>query len=200
MSLNPRALALQGIGFGVMVVALQGIAPVQENAWDTSQGAARNLARNLSQARSVSAEAKPHVLHTTHSGANCPPLFGNAYAAPMRARSYAGVRTPFTTSEIHANAFAEPISSPISSSGFVPVCASANSYVRVLGVHHTVGGGVAPATGHSVAAVARQVSSTPQRVFARAAGVRNPSDEEITLLATMLTRRKYSGTNAALYK
>lgn len=38
--LNPRAVALQGIGFAAAVVAVQGFAPVADYVWDTSQGKA----------------------------------------------------------------------------------------------------------------------------------------------------------------
>lgn len=38
--LNPRAVALQGIGFAAAVVAVQGFTPVQDYVWDTTQGKA----------------------------------------------------------------------------------------------------------------------------------------------------------------
>jgi hypothetical protein len=38
--LNPRAVALQGIGFAATLVAVQGFSPVQDFVWDTTQGKA----------------------------------------------------------------------------------------------------------------------------------------------------------------
>ncbi len=40
MNLNPRAVALQGIGFAAVVVAVQGFSPIQDYVWDTTQGVA----------------------------------------------------------------------------------------------------------------------------------------------------------------
>lgn len=40
MTLNPRAIALQGIGFAAALAAVQGFAPVQDYVWDTTQGMA----------------------------------------------------------------------------------------------------------------------------------------------------------------
>jgi hypothetical protein len=199
MTLDLRSIARQGVGFGYRAVAHIGFIPLQVNTWDTEQGVARNLARNLSTARSVDAVAKP-LSHSARAGGGLCDTVGNAYAAPARVRSYSGSRTPFTTSEIHANAFATPIRSSPSRAGFSSIAASANSFVRVLPAGYSAGGG---RTGTSAGATvvvspSRSTASTAARVMAR--GVHNPSDEEISLLVTMLTRSKSRGTNAALYE
>lgn len=199
MSLSARAIALQGIGFGVALIALQGLAPVQDTAWDTSQGVAANLARNLSQQRSESAEARP-ARAVAHSGVNTPAIIGNSYAKPAPVRSYAGARVPITTSEITANAFTKPASTAISSSGFVAVWASANSYVRLSPTGGASGGGMARTRADGAATHAAAVAKTPAKARVYAQGVENPSDEEIVLLATMLTRSYSRGTNAPLYE
>lgn len=200
MSLSPRAVALQGIGFAALLVAAQGLetyAPAQANAWDTSQGVARNLARNLSFSRVEDVDVRPAPVQS-RSGGGATTAYANAYVVTQSDGAYSGARPIITDTEIHANAFTTPLK-PLGVTSGVSLCVvHANGYCDPDGSGVAVG--VRPvsavADGVGYPGVRAHLAGVAQKVVAT--GVHNPTDEQIGALVALLTRRGKHATNRPL--
>lgn len=163
--------------------------PVAET-WDTDQGVARNLARNLKFERIEDGVAKP-----TKAGADSGHYqriaFGNAYTQTYGDGAYSGFNYARATGQTAANAYAVPCTTG-SGSGYGSTTIYANSYASAVGGGVSVGysGTSATANGFAVPVAVGHFTYPVHTVLA--SGVLNPSDEELALTAYLLTRKQKS--------
>lgn len=154
---------------------------------DTTQGVsgayAANIAKKLSFERVVDAEATPTATYV-HTGYAIALAQSNAFVT-LRST---GAHTGHTfTHEVSANAFIFPASTG-ASVGFLPVLACGNSFLRGHAAGVRAGGGATSAYGGADAVVLRTgISAGATGTTAR--GIRNPTDEEVAILALHAIKR-----------
>lgn len=181
MSLSALLIATRGIGGTAAGVAARGFVDAGAQTWDTSQGAARNLAKKLAFERTVDAEARP-VAAGICTGAHGSCTAANAHIAPRRV----GARTGYQVPEHESNAFVRP-SGAGAIAGFVAPAAAGNAFYVAPQAGVSSGGGLRAAYGGAVAGarIARTAAGASGTV---AWGVQNPGDEQIALLAVLVTK------------
>ena len=153
---------------------------------DTTQGVsgayARNIANKLAFERIIDAEARPARAGVA-TGAAPVIADANSFVTPR----VIGAHTGHTfTHEVSANAFIFPASTG-ASVGFSPVLASGNSFLRGNAAGIRAGGGATSAYG-GASAVAVISGVGVGYAGSPAWGVRNPTDEEMSLLALQIVK------------
>ena len=157
---------------------------------DTTQGVsgayARNIANKLAFERIVDAEARPARAGAA-TGAAPVVADANSFVTPRAIGAHTGHTF---THEVSANAFIFPASTG-ASVGFSPVLASGNSFLRGNAAGVRAGGGATSAYG-GASAVAVISGVGVGYAGSPAWGVRNPTDEEVAVLALHAIKRARS--------
>jgi hypothetical protein len=173
--------------------------PVAET-WDTDQGVARNLARNLAFERIEDVDVVPYVSEQAGSGANTPKGSGSATAVVVGGGCYSGTGFVVAGGSVRANAYVKPESV----GAFVGVnstTAVADSMTAVTGGGAACGSKVPSFSCDSEAVPTsyyQGVSGVVSEIFVR--GIQNPTDEEIAVLVNLLTSKRKRDTTRTSYR
>lgn len=166
--------------------------PLHEVAetWDTAQGVARNLARNLKFTRVEDAVATPHVINTTISGANPTRCSGNSYNRPTPSLAHSGARRAFSSGEVTANAYIVPKRSGATADRPVRALAHGNGYLRPAATGSSAGYKLPRVSAGAEARPNPCTSFYYKKSTVLATGVHNPTDEQVAVLITLLTKKR----------
>lgn len=187
MSLNARAIAVSGIGFGALLTAVVGLHDAQTDAvWDTSQGVARNAFIKFTPIQDIEA-TYTGVVAKTSVGHVYP--YSDALAIVSVDECYTGYARIFN---IKANGYAPIVlNTNWTRAGEVTPIADCNTEV-VGHVLNTSASIVSP--GGDAAAIYEPQERTTDTSMVYPTGIQNPTDEELIVMIQAIRRSRHEQT------